>query len=692
MIKKAFLSVSISLLILASGFAESSSSVANKRTAVRYLQIAEQYAHEKSWREVESNVELGLAYDDSIPDLWYLKALAESAKNSPKGAVIPLVEKSLELGKWNGANRDSARLLYADLLSDTLRFDEALKVLDERPLIYTADAEYIRAKSYYGQHTAESLKNARSKVNVARKIYPEDSRFALLFFAHEYKINDSTEEVQALAQKFIRATELYKDPSPELELYSVIFSEGEEKERKLKKFAAEEKKAPLFAQLALENGLLDEFKAIDAFYEFSDSEIELSVVENFVSLVKDETAKKELFDYFNSYNGIIKIDSDGDLVPNISIKYKRGRAEAMTFDRNQDGFFEWTCECDFGSPLNVHIAKDSLDLTYVDWPEVQKAVYHLDNETSDLVFNLVAENIAYSPFAIDYDEVLKNTIDVDFFIPILIEDENLETSMLIAAASSYEMPSKERDHAVVKVILLDGTIQTAKYFVGERMYAFAQFENGIPMSRYVDKDNDGFFETTEVYGFTSDKTQKFLSPDDEIQIVENLFGRAAKTDGLYIKKILIDTNCDTVPEFIEEYVANLGKITSWDVNSDGEWDVQYVKYPEEKGKRLREEAKFHQPLSDEIVTVYSEDGKPLYVTSGSRRLFVEKGLSENFYWIASLGADSDEEIILKNINQVASQGVSIIIQSENDRFLAVRVGSHIFAEKLPPSEIPEENK
>ena len=54
-----------------------SASVANKKTAVRYLKLSEQYAADKKWEEAKSNAKIGLAYDDSIADLWYINAVSD---------------------------------------------------------------------------------------------------------------------------------------------------------------------------------------------------------------------------------------------------------------------------------------------------------------------------------------------------------------------------------------------------------------------------------------------------------------------------------------------------------------------------------------------------------------------------------------------------------------------------------------
>ena len=56
-----------------SAFSQSSSSVANQRTALRYLSNARTALLRHEWREAASYAEMGLSYDERISDLWYYK-------------------------------------------------------------------------------------------------------------------------------------------------------------------------------------------------------------------------------------------------------------------------------------------------------------------------------------------------------------------------------------------------------------------------------------------------------------------------------------------------------------------------------------------------------------------------------------------------------------------------------------------
>lgn len=694
----------ISVFDLAAQNISNSAVVANRRTAVRYLQLAKQNASEKLWGEADSNAKMGLAYDDKIADLWYLRAVSQMNLGEKKSAILPLIVTALTEAEWVDYNRDGARILYSDILCSSRQFVQSLSVLDSDPFIYSADAEYIRAKAYYSLGDAESVKKARTRLDAARRVYPADSRFAELFYTHEYQIlrknNFISEDVRTLADAFALMIPLYKNANNELEIYAAIFASDEKvgkkeskKIRMLKAFNSKKFKSPLYAIEALKAGLLDEDAALDYFYQFSDKTIELSVLEDFASYLKSEEVKKEFSEYLNSYNGTITVDCDGDLITNLTVVYKRGRPETISYDDNQDDEKEWTASCDFGVPLKISLAENALELEYSAWPYISAANYRMAENHADLRFVLIAETLSWTPFEVEPDKSVQKSLGFDFFIPVLLKASNSVSGQdLLRSSLSYSIPSKERDGAVIQVSLLNGVAQIASYSVGDKIYAMAQFEKGIPVSRKLDVDGDGLFETSEFYGFSTDETEKFISTNDEMQIMTNLFGSPAHGTGFYVKKITVDRNGDTIPDFTEEYLPATegakipGKISSWDTDGDGEWDVQYIKLPSKIDGKLREQAKFHQPLTDSVVTVSSEDGIPVLVQKGNENLSVTKGLSKNFYWISRVGSKDDEDNIIKKINQINEQGVSTIVESGElaspKRFLAVRIEKMIFGMEI----------
>ncbi|MBQ6056421.1 MAG: hypothetical protein IJL34_02000, partial [Treponema sp.] len=318
-----------------------SASVANKKTAVRYLKLSEQYAADKKWEEAKSNAKIGLAYDDSIADLWYINAVSDLNLNYPKYKIIPLLVKSLTQGQWVDYNRESARVMYADLLASTREFDQALAVLDGDPFIYSADAEYIRAKSYYNLHDENSIQKAREKIDAARRIYPDDKRFAELFFRYEYALGGRNEDNQKIADSFISLVSMYKNPGSELEMYASLFASGEQKVRMLKSFNARSYKSPMYPAAAIKEGLIEEVKALDYFYKFADKSVDFAVLKDFANSLTNPDCIREFGEYLNAYNGQILIDTDGDLTFNMTVDYKRGRPQKISYDKEQDDRNEW---------------------------------------------------------------------------------------------------------------------------------------------------------------------------------------------------------------------------------------------------------------------------------------------------------------------------------------------------------------
>ena len=711
MIKKALSFVSVFVFsALSFSFAQgemNSASVANRRTAIRYLQIAKQFAAEKLWSEASSNAKMGLAYDDRIADLWYVQAVSRMSLGEKKSSVLPLVVRALTDSEWVDYNREGARILYSDILCSTRQFAQALAVLDSEPFIYSADAEYIRAKVYYCLGDEDSVGRARSRIDAARRVYPADPRFAELFYTHEYQIlrkggvlNDSA---RSLSEAFALMIPLYKGGSPELEIYAAIFASNErtgggdsKKIRMLKAFNSKDMKSPLYAVEALKASLLSEDAALDYFYEFSDKTVELFLLEDFASLLESDEARKEFAEYLNSYNGTVIIDTDGDLAPNMSVTYRRGRPQSIFYDENQDDENEWSASCDFGVPLALSMSENALNLEYSSWPYISAASYRMESLHADLRFTLIAETLAWTPFLVEPNLSILRSLGHEFFVPVLDESmESVSGNDLLRSALSYSIPSKERDGAVIQVSLLNGVAQIASYSVGEKIYAMAQFENGIPVSRKLDVDGDGLFETSEYYGFSRDSGESFITAGDEMQIITNLFGSPAQGTGFYVRKITVDRNGDTVPDFIEEYLPAVegdripGKISLWDTDSDGRWDVQYKRMPSSADGIVREEANFYQPLTNVLVTVLSEDEIPVSVRSGGQSLSVTKGKNDNFYWLSTPGTLGDEESVLREIDRIAEQGVSLIVESGGKRFLSVRIEKMIFSMEIPDERFPD---
>ena len=91
-------------------FAQSKSAVAaNRKTAERCLSLSENFMLNNDWQNALGQAELGLSYDDTISDLFYVKAAAQSNLDYTKAQVIQTIKESFAKDNWVNYTKNSAR-------------------------------------------------------------------------------------------------------------------------------------------------------------------------------------------------------------------------------------------------------------------------------------------------------------------------------------------------------------------------------------------------------------------------------------------------------------------------------------------------------------------------------------------------------------------------------------------------------
>ncbi len=677
---------------------ESTVKKAHRRTALRCLTTASNYAVKKDWKSAVSQCQLGLSYDESISDLWYIFAVGQNALGALKADVLPIVEKSLECNDWVDYNRDNARILYADILSDTNRYSQVFDVLDSTPFLYSADAEYIRAKSYYRLGDAASLADARSKIASARKIYPSDTRFPLLFFKYESP-NSSDAIVSQMTDSFIAQISQYAEAAPdkdaELEIYAASFATGTARENLLKSFTARGLIHPMYAKVALEAGLISEKEAFEYIASFADNEIDYSYFRDFLPLITEEAVKKEANEYFTAYGGLITRDMSGDGLADIFVKYYRGRPQTIEYDSNQDGFCDWTIECDFGIPvsgiLNTNPEAKKCTFTWSSFPYLSSFNFIDENNVETASFEIVSEELKWTPVRVERDRLISSVTGAQFFFPVLQVDERKMTKeVLLNSCSSFTAGTKERKNAKLVATILNGNIHTIDYFADGVQYAHAQFENNIPSLRIVDSDADGVFETTEYYDFDETGLADVHSFEDEQTVMTNLFGFPSFGAQFYLRMIQVDVNADTVPEFTEEYFSGKGRTSSWDLDGDGAWNVRVSIRPHADNEDIIEDDMFYNSYDGSVVIVTSVNGIPSSVSHKGQKLSVTKDKNYDFYWVGEVGKSSQAKKAVSVLKEDGRQGFSAVVESEKQekeswRIHAVHVGKFYYGQLIPES-------
>lgn len=679
--------VAVTLFVcVASCFAQSQSghsiTKSNRRTSVRFLKLAEKYCEAGDYATASLTADMGISYCDEVADLWYIKAKAAKEEGRTRAEVLPLVEKSLFNGSWVDYNRDVARVLYAQVLCDTGRGNEALSILDEEPYIHSADAEFVRAASYYRDGDTQA---ARGKIDDSRKMYPEDTRFPLLFFRYERTRGvPLDEDAQRIADAFVARIDSYKDCSAELFLLAAMSSNKEQKRRMLQSFSACEMRHPLYAEAAMREGLLSAQDAVEYFFDFADQQISYDDAASFLkalSDIDDEGVKASVKAHLDAYEGLLTIDTTRDGEPNLFVKYSRGRPQTVNCDANSDGRNEWVARCDFGLPTSLEVGgkgkRLKTEIVYGVYPAISSVTLVTGKV---VVFSLVEEKYLWSPFEMKCIDEWKTWFGSEVFVPQeASQAPALDIDSLVNAAWRSSMPIDEREDANVTYTMLNGLRQTAEYTSHGKVYARGAYSDGLPVLREIDNDGDGVFETIERYTRVKNK-ESAQEGSDEMPFA---------TDDVYVSKVEVDVDGDTVPDFVEEYTEDGGKITTWDEDADGQWDVRYERRTLEDNT-VEEKAYFFAPPKRDAVCVESVAGVPIEVSVGTASSKVTRGITEGMYCIGEVLTAGDEAAVSEKLNN-AGQGVSILTEHDGKRLFAVRIGEMSYA-TIIHDDVHDENE
>ena len=694
--KKFVISILLSFGILLSIGAQTSAAGANKNTALRCLKLAESCLVGNDWQNALNQAELGLSYDDSISDLYYIKAAASLNLGGTKADALRLLSSAFERAAWAGYTKNGARLFLADLLSDTGLYEESLSALDSEPYIYSADAEFIRIKNYYRMGTEESLNTARQRLNSDRRVYPADQRFPKIFFMFESLFMSEAERdgikykvpeiVSTIAASYIVKLPDYSDRNQELELMAASFARGEDKLRLIKAIDAKNKSlSELLAIAALRAGIYTDSEAFDMFFGASDGELSLELLETFIALLKEPEIIEQAAKILADFTGTLYIDDNMDLQYEFTVQYENGRPLYIKYDGNSDGEIELYSSCDFGAPVFVYFNSNRIQFFYDTFPRISKVSY---NDTK-LIFNFLHDDFVFSPFEFVTDNVFSRT-GVDFYIPYISREVAIPLPQeLIEKASSFELPITERDDARIVYTLSGGDIVFAEFYENDKRYAYSDFSKESSIVRFVDYDNDGSFETVETFEQIPFAQEGLRSEENE-RIVSSVFNFIDGHSDIYLHKVQIDRNANTFSEFSEEYLEYGGKVTIWDNDDNGLPDCQYIRYPQKEGDSLLEETIYFDSNGLQIISLTIADGVPVKMQLNDSEVMIYAGEAENLYWIEQKGTKDEESSILDFVKKGIEQGVIDIFDNEEERISVIKVGSSYYCRKVPFTTLPLE--
>ncbi len=671
-----------------------SAASANKNTALRCLKLAESCLVGNDWQNALNQAELGLSYDDSISDLYYIKAAASLNLGGTKAEAMRLISSAFERSSWAGYTKNGARIFLADLLSDTGFYEESIHTLDYAPFIYSADAEFIRIKNYYRMGTQEALNTARQRLNSDRRVYPSDQRFPELFFMFESLFMSEAERdglkytvpeiVNTIADSYIARLPDYSDRNQELELLAASFARGEEKLRLIKAIDAKNKDlSSLLAIAALRAGIYTDAEAFDMFFAAAGDEVYLDLLETFVALLSDEEVIERAAETMAAFTGTLYIDDNMDLQYEFVVQYENGRPLYIKYDGNNDGETELYSSCDFGAPVFVYFNSSRLQFFYDVFPRISKVLY----SDTNLMFNFLHDDFVFSPFDFTVDNVIART-GADFYIPFISQEIAIPLPQeLIKKASSFSLPITERDNARIVYTLSGGELVFAEFYENNNRYAYSDFTKDASIVRFVDYDNDGSFETVETFSEIP-YAQEGLDSEENKRIVSSVFNFIDGRNNYYLRKVQIDANANTFSEFSEEYLEYNGKITIWDNDDNGLPDCQYIRYPQKEGESLLEETLYFDSNGLQILSLTLADEVPVKMNVNGSEVIVYAGDNSGLYWIEQKGSADEEAAVLEYTSKGFTQGVIDIFDYKEERISLIKVGASYYCRKVPFTTLP----
>ncbi len=654
-----------------------------RKTAVRYIETAKKFLEEENYSASLSQTALGLTFDKSIADLYYIQALALSVQGASPHEIFPALNASLE-ADWYEYNRDAARLLLADLYVKTGQSAQALDILNEKPALYTTDALYARARALYRLGKSGQ---ARDVIKRAAFQHPDDERFAHLFFDAERIFSPETVSAQKRTDKnaqdltglFLSRLNDLEKADPDILLKASIFAQNRaDTKRFLRAWNAYGKTDPYYGIYALQYGLLTEEAAFEYMLPFFNGTTDYNCLKSFVSLISSDAVKERLRLLYESFEGTINFDTDKDGIADMTAAYQYGRPLRIDYDKNQDGKKDWEAECDYGVPVKLTLFSKNIVLWYGAWPEAARVICGASGETENCSYDILDNALLWTPFQLISDPVSQIQGEALLHIPVLAEyAQDFPDEDLFVLSHTVERPVDEYPAASVRFNVLHGMIQYAVYSDNETPYAYARFENGILQYRNVDRDRNGTYEIVENYGFDREHRSEYRKKE-EAPLSRRLFGPEDLATGLYIHSVVYE---DSEAVFTETYDPDGGFSLSKKSRASGGWDALYT-----RTKENTESIEYLQPFSGKKVNITLEKGVP--VLSDGRKVIKDPAAS--FFWLGEYPGATYAEIVMEKLNHKDASGViftlSDVFQFKDTgapiRIFAVKNGDTYFGEVL----------
>ena len=620
----------------------------NTAAALRSLERATSLLGSADWEQASFEARLGETYDPGMADFPYIEALSLVARKAPRADSIERAEYSLSSGLfWRTYSRTEAERLCALLYAETCRYTDALSLLGKKDAVLSADSDYIRVLAYYGLgRNAE----ARSLVAAALERWPFDSRFPKTFLIREQSLKPETESLK-IASVILSRLYVWENDDRELLLLAVPFEHDPATRvrnirtyRSMGKNDSDRTAAPssLSVIYALEYGIITEEAAEEELFSTEKTTgIQLSLLSKLCNLAGKKSVRDSITDRLDGYAGIITDDANGDGVTDTYIRYRLGRPVEAVFDRNQDGYPDYSVACDLGEPAVITGCKGNPVINYDTYPSVRTVV---DGKRE---YTMKPKALSWAPVEwVREDLGLKG--NAFYTIKLTGKEVPLTERLLASFASFYRESDPDRSGGDRRVVLENGMPVSSESRENGRVYSWTSYVRGYPSLTKEDRDGDGYFETEMLYGPRG-----------------------------VLSSVLVDRNGNRRVEYREDYYADGSMRYRWDTDENGIFEISWT-----KTANGSERTEWLHPDTGVPVIITVENGKPRQVMYGPKQSQVAKDPVADIWWIGRIPDGSRD--IVKKLDEVFNQGkssvVSYIMPADTGRVYAVRTGGLLFAE------------
>ena len=666
-----------------------SSFVAQRQAALRCAINAKNFIDEQNFSSALEACKIGLSYDDSVSDLWYEKAISlskmekqnETILNTKKYEVYESAKIAYELNDWIYFTQEQGKVLYAQALVDTHKNEVAYKILEGS---FSSDVEYIRSQACYGMN---DVAKARSIISSASRVFPDDERFAYLFFRTEYflyffKNEQNDNSAFEIAKNFLTKIQKFQNSYPDILFYASFFASQDkskglsEQDRLLRQFFSEKKITLESIYTGVQKGLLTQKQAYNYLVKFSENPMERKLFEKALSSFSENEIVLQVEKFLSVFSGTLLEDFNEDFYTELTVQYKDGRPWNVFADLNEDSNLDFKILLDFGFPVSATISKNEVEIDFASYPFVRCAKV-CENTT----FNFQNESFSWKPVDFIEKELFQG---FSFYfvkpcpnkIPSFDKSEYLSLMQL----SYYVLSTVYCDgNRMDKIFTIkDGDPIEILYKRDGKPYAKAVFEDGVIKERKVDSDFDSIYEITEFFDFDKEKAKLFTTEENSKFLYTELFGTLEAEEGLYICKVAFDYDGNGLYDCVDEFFENGSKITWYDgFTPTSSFEKRIQNGVEKETSILR--------LDNNKIILEQENGILVKLKDNFEEKNIVYDDENNIYFIGELPPDAVRELVADKIKEFPSENFfRTILPYEKDskiiNIMILRISSSVFAQ------------